>query len=248
MKKILSASTLLLGFLLFAQNIYPGQELIKNSSYHSPTKNYYLVFQDDGNLVLYPKRSNTAVWDSKTSNIGQKAMFQQDGNLVVYNGNNSAVFSTKTQNRGTILKVQDDGNLVVYNNNNATWSSMDNSPQQGGNSYTPDYIIRKGYEFRMNSKIYSQNRNYYLTFQNDGNLVVYDRNGNVLWDSKTSNRGVKAVFQSDGNLVVTDRRGEAIYGSKTNNRNVSTLKLQNDGNLVISGMSDNPIWASDDDR
>ena len=34
--------------------------------------------------------------------------------------------------------------------------------------------------------IYSQNRNYELRMQNDGNLVIYRRDGSVLWASGTS--------------------------------------------------------------
>lgn len=66
----------------------------------------------------------------------------------------------------------------------------------------------------------SKNGAYYLVVQADGNLVGYTssdfRPENAFWSSATQGRG-EAPFQ---------------------------LKMQRDGNLVLYGADDKPIWAS----
>ena len=117
--------------------------LKRNKLYYSPDKKHYLVFQGDGNLVIYRKAgtSSTAIWNTGTSgDSGAKAVFQKDGNLVVYNFLNNAVWDSvsdwkKRNEKGwteyldfTIgidsespipysktvwLSMQNDGNLVI---------------------------------------------------------------------------------------------------------------------------------------
>ena len=75
-----------------------------------------LVFQGDGNLVLYNKDMR-AIWHSKTNGKGDRVIFQSDGNLVIYNSANQAVFHTGTNGRGHRFDFQPDGNLVIYDFN-----------------------------------------------------------------------------------------------------------------------------------
>ena len=60
---------------------------------------YNLVFQNDGNLVLYGYGKEVK-WSSKTENRGERAIFQRDGNLVIYDYSGKAIFSTKTNDKG----------------------------------------------------------------------------------------------------------------------------------------------------
>lgn len=84
MKKHLLALMMVFGGLLInAQNIYTGQNLEQNRKYWASNNRYYLIFQNDGNLVLY-NRAGVAMWDAGTNNKGVRAVFQDDGNLVVY--------------------------------------------------------------------------------------------------------------------------------------------------------------------
>lgn len=249
MKKILFLAMLVIAISITAQNVYRGQEFVKGARYQSPNKNFYLIFQDDGNLVLYSKRTNTSVWDSKTSDKGVKAYFQDDGNLVVYNAYNKPVYSTNTSNRGETIRIQDDGNLVIYGSNNRdVWSSIADRAQHGGVSSQNNTVFQRSYRFAAGEKLYSGNRDYYLIFQSDGNLVVYDRNNQVLWDAKTSNRGSRAEFQNDGNLVVYNRKGQPLFATNTSDKNARTLVMQNDGNLVVYDAGNNALWGSDQSK
>lgn len=60
----------------------------------SRTDSSQLVFQTDGNLVLYSS-SGRAVWHSQTYGRGAaKLSLQSDGNIVVYRANNTPLWSS----------------------------------------------------------------------------------------------------------------------------------------------------------
>jgi hypothetical protein len=74
-----------------------------------------LVFQDDGNLVLYRTADNVSIWSSATAGKGgTSARMQIDGNLVVYNSARTPLWSSGTQSNRARLVLQDDLNLVIY--------------------------------------------------------------------------------------------------------------------------------------
>lgn len=261
---------LFLSLNLLAQNLYLGTTLKKDRRYYSSNGQYSLVFQNDGNLVLY-RGSNSPKWASNTENRGDRAEFQTDGNLVVYDYSGNPIFDTKTNNKGASrLHVDNNGKIVIFgrgnntvwqssyiggndsnngndgwNGNGGSWNNGNNNNWGGnGNSWSDNDKMYKGYKFVKNTKLHSPNREYHLVFQEDGNLVVYDRNKNVYWSTKTENRGARAEFQRDGNLVVYDYSGRPIYDTKTNGKGASVLRMQDDGNLVIYTSGNKPLWAS----
>lgn len=74
-----------------------------------------LVFQHDGNLVVYDEYG-VARWNSGTwGHTNAYADFQTDGNLVVYSHTGIALWNSGTwANPGATLWVQHDGNVVIY--------------------------------------------------------------------------------------------------------------------------------------
>jgi len=101
------------------QTLFPGQFLI------SPNFGYQLIYQTDGNLVLY--RGDGVVlknFNTQTANPGRAEM-QTDGNFVVYDSNGNFLFQSETSgNPGATLALQDDGNVVIYNiTNNPIYST-----------------------------------------------------------------------------------------------------------------------------
>jgi hypothetical protein len=90
---------------------------------------YRLIYQLDGNLVLY--RRDQALWTSNTSgkSVG-KCVMQGDGNLVVYDASGTAVWNSGTLQAGNRLLVQNDGNLVIYrpDGKTAVWASNTRQP------------------------------------------------------------------------------------------------------------------------
>ncbi len=110
-------------------NIYVKQhsEFKKGHKWTVCTK-YKLIFQEDGNLVLYNPK-DVAIWNSQTNGKNAKILaMQSDGNLVIYNLDNKPIWSTKTQgNKGSVLAIQDDGNVVIYNSEEkAIWDTKTN--------------------------------------------------------------------------------------------------------------------------
>jgi hypothetical protein len=88
---------------------------------------FRLVFQGDGNLVLYQVTGGiTALWSTGTNGSGAAFVaMQSDGNLVMYSATSAVLWSTNTWGHpNSWLVVQDDGNLVLYAPGpTALWSS-----------------------------------------------------------------------------------------------------------------------------
>ncbi len=91
----------------------------------------------------------------------------------------------------------------------------------------------------------SASRRFRLTYQVDGNLVLYDdRDGVALWATHTGGTsGGQALLQTDGNFVVYDRDGAVLWMSQTGGNPNAYLVVQDDGNLVIYSADDQPIWS-----
>ncbi len=107
--------------------------------------------------------------------------------------------------------------------------------------------FEKGSIITSGRSVYSKNRNYKLTLQKDGNLVlsrIYSDRIQPIWATQTDTKAVeKCSFQTDGNLVLYGYNGNAIWASGTDNRG-QYLLLQNDGNLVIYNGNDVAIWST----
>jgi hypothetical protein len=101
--------------------------IYKRQVVNSPDGRFHLVYQADGNLVLY-REDWVAVWASNTVNPSASpfAIFQSDGNLVLYQSNGDAYWNTGTWgNPGARLAVQDDGNVVIYRaDGSAAWDRL----------------------------------------------------------------------------------------------------------------------------
>ncbi|CAI8779822.1 hypothetical protein [Chryseobacterium sp. IT-36CA2] len=251
-KQLLGLMMVFGGLLINAQSIYTGQTIRQDRKYWADNNEYYLIFQNDGNLVFY-NRSGTPAWESRTANRGVRAIFQDDGNLVVYTRGNGVAFASNTEGKGANkLSVQDDGNLVIYNGSTPLWASKsggikNNNGWRNRDRYSSRDYVSTGYRFRKDEKLYSSDGSYYLVFQDDGNLVLAGRNGSPIWATGTDNKGSRAEFQSDGNLVVYDSYNRSVWSSNTENRGSVKLTVQNDGNLVIYGRN-SPLWSSGTNR
>jgi len=106
--------------VLGATQLNPGGELTAGQYLTSPSTQYELIMQTDGNLVEYGPSG--AVWSTGTSGSNFVAM-QTDGNLVIYRTTGGAIWSSNTSNGSpAVLALQDDSNVVVYQGSTPTWS------------------------------------------------------------------------------------------------------------------------------
>jgi hypothetical protein len=99
--------------------LMPGGVLYPNQSINSPSTGRQLLYQTDGNLVIY-NASMTPEWAISCLPtcipVGPPglATMQTDGNFVVYNSSGTPVFHTGTWgNPGAYLWLRNDGNLFV---------------------------------------------------------------------------------------------------------------------------------------
>ncbi len=201
----------------------------------SPSGQYRLDMQADGNLVLYTH--SRPLWSSGTQgNPGAYTVMQTDSNLVVYTQDDRPLWNSQTGGRqgGAHLAVQDDANLVVYDGSRrAIWASGSvNTGAVGGESLQHGWYIQ------------SPNRAYKLAMQADSNFVLYGAGG-ATWSSGTAGqRGSRVAMQPDGNLVLYSGDDRALWHAGTNGHPGARLALQDDGNAVIYDPADQPLWAS----
>jgi hypothetical protein len=91
----------------------PGQPVVV-----SLNRQYLVIQQHDGNLVLYRGTiggAKTALWASNTISPGAVATMQTDGNLVVRSSSGTPLWTPGTgKHPGAYLAVQNDGKLVIY--------------------------------------------------------------------------------------------------------------------------------------
>jgi len=99
-----------------ANELQPNERLVPGLALSSDNREYTLIFQNDGNLVLYHVRDNKALWASNTQGKNATSLVMQlDGNLVLYNSQNTPVWASNTAGKPfSYLTVQDDGNVVIY--------------------------------------------------------------------------------------------------------------------------------------
>ncbi len=89
-----------------------------------------------------------------------------------------------------------------------------------------------------------------LTYQPDGNLVLYDHFTAIwavnCWPECHHDWGDpgSAIMQSDGNFVVYNAVGVAVWNSGTWGNPGAFLRLQDDGNLVIRSAAGVVIWET----
>lgn len=99
-----------------------GEELFVEEDLWSPNGQFRLLYQSDGNLVLYGPYG--PVWDTGTFGLPNRLAMQGDGNLVIYDGYWNAVWASGTVSPGAWMALSDDGFIVVYSSSgSALWCS-----------------------------------------------------------------------------------------------------------------------------
>ena len=91
--------------------------------------------------------------------------------------------------------------------------------------------------------IRSENGQFRLTYQTDGNLVLYDDSSQTaVWATNTLGEPNVAVLQPDGNFVVYDGAGGVSWNAGVTGVTNAHLSVENNGNLVIYDSRGSPVW------
>ncbi|MBM3820897.1 MAG: matrixin family metalloprotease [Acidimicrobiia bacterium] len=96
-----------------------GGRLTAGQTLVSTNRRYRLLYQNDGNLVLYDDTDRTAPWATNTGGTTPGyALLQGDGNFVLYDGAGAVQYASNTPgNPNSRLVLQNDGNVVIYASN-----------------------------------------------------------------------------------------------------------------------------------
>lgn len=102
-----------------------GERLLPGQSLLSANGGYRLVYQGDGNLVLYDSQGSAAWWTGATGGAGQ-AVMQSDGNFVVYDSAGVAQWVSGTSgNANARLVLLNNGDIVIYRSDGqALWDRI----------------------------------------------------------------------------------------------------------------------------
>jgi len=210
--------------------------------------------QNDGNLVIYGSNGK-ALWASNTYTKGSgpySLKMHDNGNLVVYDVNNEQIWQSGTTDKGDgpyRVNLDESCAMNINDSNNTKLWSVDESKaekqKQGSCSSSINYGL-------CENKISSSTAD--LIMQDDGNLVVYDKQGNFKWASGSNGKGTgpyRLMMQTDGNLVIYDKNNVATWATGTNGKGGEgpyKLAVTDDKNVVMSSNSNNRIWSSRVDR
>ncbi|MEM8600685.1 MAG: hypothetical protein AAGF99_12255 [Bacteroidota bacterium] len=177
------AMVLLLASPAFAQdNAFPigstsNVDLPVDERLYNASGSHYLLFQSDGNLVVYTS-AEVPIWglnDKINYRQNTRALMQSDGNLVTYAGDTPTWATQTHMHAGAVLTLTDEGHLVIgqraASNEIAPiyWQSASVFPVPGDFEFTPDHSY------------FNASMSHALRFQSDGNLVVYTAGGAPVW-------------------------------------------------------------------
>lgn len=104
--------------------LHAGDTLAVNDQLRSPDGRYELVYQPDGNLVLYNASMNAFGASNTFGKPAGHAIMQSDGNFAIYGPDGAFEWNTGTTVAGSQLVLQNDANLVIYDaSGGAVWAT-----------------------------------------------------------------------------------------------------------------------------
>lgn len=121
-----------------AATLAPGERAERNREYPSPNGAYFLIFQDDGNLVIYRTADRQFVWGLNLVpdlNLGAitNAMMSQEGDLVAVDNQWGSLWAAPSAGavRGSYALMTDRGALEVRRpDGTLAWSSDGKQPEE----------------------------------------------------------------------------------------------------------------------
>ena len=116
-----------------------------------------------------------------------------------------------------------------------------------GYHYDTDGLLLPGEVLYPGQSIYVPgDHRFYITYQKDGNLALWDRGwSSALWQStKTAQPLGKCTMESQGNLVIRDNNNNKIWESQTDGHPGAYVGVRSDAKVSIyPAGSQTPIWT-----
>jgi len=221
--------------------------LKSNISYHnnkgdvSVLKNniFDLIFKVDGKLYLF-QNDTTELWNSGNNTKGIELRVLGNGNLALYGTNNTIVWQSNTaDNNNAYLCLTSTGHLFIRTDNNKSHEFIKYIAGKGEYPSSISRIIDNNtelnkpliYDSTNFDVVILKHNNYLLILQYDGNLVLYDRNGNARWNTGT--RDAKTfMINEQGNMILSDSAGKTVWNTNTGKPG-ARLYLTSNGYLFL---------------
>ena len=113
-------------------------------------------------------------------------------------------------------------------------------------SKQPTAILNVGQKLNVGQILYSDNREYYIILQQDGNMCIYNNKDERVWQTNTSGKKSQyLIMQTDNNLCIypSDNSG-GIWCTMTNGKGCVKVSIDNDGVFRLYNSSNKSIWES----
>ena len=219
-----------------AATLSPGEQAERNREYLSPNGEYFLIFQDDGNLVVYRTADRQFVWGLNLVpglNLGaiNTVIMSQEGDLVAADNQWASLWAEPRADAvtGSYALVTDNGALEVRRpDGTLAWSSDgreseaplevvgEDAPDHPGEPVVvgaldlePDEALRPGERYAAGGNV--------VVLPESGNLSIYGPNAETFkWGLNQVDNvpldEVAEVRSGDSGLIeVIDGNGERLW-------------------------------------
>ena len=149
----------------------------------------------------------------------------------VYNDDNNTCYLRTNFN---VESKKSDPNAKTYFKNNIQ-------------SKLPSAIIKVGEQLQEGQVKYSDNREYFLILENDGQLGIFNQNETKLWSSgPTASGSSYLIMQADGNLSIYNKtsNNKNVWSTKSNGLDRTHASIDNDGVLRVWNKLNQIVWSS----
>jgi hypothetical protein len=213
--------------------ISAGATIASGGCLISPNKQYELIMQTDGNLVLYYLSQGDPLWATNTAgNPGAQFRLLSTGGMVIQVSGANIWSSPTSPVPSAILGLQDNGNVQDFGNNSTALGLpvISYSAWQTGTTNLRGWSLPSGSTLSPGQYLMSQNGMYKLSMGTNGLLELsyvtrpIGQSGSYfcpMWSRPYSTANVSSLVLGDGET----------YSPSLNAG--SYLAMQTDGNAVI---------------
>ncbi|MCO7224737.1 cellulase family glycosylhydrolase [Pleionea sp. CnH1-48] len=155
------------------------------------------------------------------------------------------VYGIKPAATGKYMSSENGQSAVRANRSHLNiWEQWTIKNISGGSSNNWKTVFSNAAELVVGQVYYSNNNEFRLVMQGDGNLVLYRSNGTPVWHTSThGNHGARCFLQSDGNLVIYSTSGQPLWHTHTYGNSGAILQMSNDGKIRIR-KNNQTLWQS----
>ena len=175
-------------------------------------------------------------------------VMQDDGNVVIYDKNAIAYWSSNSHQAGLSNSISPAEAAVQCNLPNPDPTTEPSAAPTNSPGIRRNGVICQGSTWLVGEDIYSENRRFRLQLTPtslrimDGENQLKEIDNDRGWE-----KFAKSFFNED--LVIVDVNGNEVWStSERRSHNGETgryLVMQNDGNLVLYGLSSDALWSSE---